>query len=709
LASFKLQISNFKLLSLHFIFHQNIILTNLYIISMTKLVFNLTVILTSLLNFVYATTIQSNQTGNWNTTTTWVGSVIPSINDDVVIAVGHTITIDANVITGINECKSLTVNGKLIYNSAVNFNVGEFSNRTAACLVNGTLECTVGYGFKIYGYLKFGMGSIFRMYSGGMLIDGTLGTLTSVAAGQAHLDVTDIGTLDVYRSTITIRNPHRDPLTPCIKGAKRFGNNIDFGGGSTPDVGTDFLVSETAKPEFSFLEVNITNSISRFKATNITIDSGLGLKNGGLYNYSSVTPIYVKVDVNVSPNATITGDIEFNGVIQQNINPQDGATSVIFNGNLIVNNPTEVKTKMDVTIQGGDLKLTQGRFDTQSKTLTLERPPLNSSDTRYIVTYNFYHDIGFLAIKNLTGNTLFPIGTTASYAPVTLYATSGNFKASVTPTQTAAPAGLGYSTVNLEWNVQRLTGSATANITFQWNSSDETAGFTTYRSNCELSRYNGTAWQFVTVVGGANTVLTGYTKGVANLNTFGAFTLYTASTAVLPVELTQFTGKKVGQQALLSWTTASEKDNQGFEIEKNTEGGVFETIGFVKSKGNSNASTDYTFWDNNFSKTAYYRLKQTDSNGHQTFSTIIYIENTAKNSEMTVFPNPILRGSLLNIQLNNTTPSDDIKVEIFNANGQIVAQQRGFAPIQTDNWVNSVYFVKIVNNVKITTFKVFKQ
>lgn len=659
-------------------------------------------------HIAHAATIHSAQTGNWNTLATWE-TTIPTSADDVIIDAPDVITID-NIMGG-NACKSLTVNGKLIYNSETNFSVGDFNDRTAACLVNGILEYSVGYSFKIYGYLKFTMGSTFQMTSGGMTIDGTLGATTSVSAGQAHLDVTDIGTLNCSGGTIALRNPHFDAATPCLKGAKNFGNTIAFGTGNTPDVTNDYTVSETHKPIFGSLEINFSSSQSRFKATDITINNAVGVLNGTFYNYSTATPIKVKGDFNVNQGVTLTGNFEFNGTSQQNINPQfgSGATLVTFNGDVIVNNPTEVKSKINMTIVGGDLKFTQGRFDTEAKTLTLERTPVGTNSSKYIITYNFYLDIGTVLIQNLSGNTLFPIGTANTYAPVWVNATSGNFKASVTPLQTAAPSGLGYSTVNLEWNVQRVFGPPTADLTVQWNTSDETSPFTALRSHCSLFHYNAflTTWEAVTFTGGATTSGTVHTKTATGVDSFSPFTLFTSST--LPVEMSQFTGKKQGNRAQLSWTTATEKDNLGFEIQRNTEGSDFKAIGFVKSQGNANSPTDYVFWDNNFTKTAYYRLKQTDINGNETFSKIITLENTAKNAVVSVFPNPILRGSPLNIQLSDTAVSDDWMIEIYNANGKRVGQQRGVAPIQTDDWLTGIYLVKIVNNVNVSVFKVVKQ
>jgi hypothetical protein len=669
-----------------------------------------------LANLLHASTITSFKTGNWNDPMTWVGNAIPLSTDDVVIATAHIVSINAPVAPSTNNIKSLTVNGKLIYATPVDFILGGYSDRRSAMIVNGEFEFTGGYGFKIYGYLKFNAGSVFKMYAGGMIINGALGEFSSVPAGQAFLDVTNIATLDVYRSTITFPNPHYDSSTPCIKGAKRFGNTIAFGSGATPDVNNDFLVSETSKPWFSTLAVNIVNTTaitSRFKATDIQIDSAVAVENGTFYSYVAATPIKVKGDFNASPNVKIIGNIEFNGTMQQNINAKfmSGATLATFNGDIIVNNPTEVKSKINVTIEGGDLKFVQGKFDVELKTLILERTPIGVTAGSYIITYNFYQDIGFVLIKNLTGNTLFPVGTPNSYDPVWVNATSGNFKVSLTPFVTVPPNSftvpLSYSYVDLKWTIERVSGTANAALTFQWNTMNEASGFSPIRYSCAVFRHNGTNWVNQTPMSGATSMGSVHTKTVTNVSTFSTFAVYAAS--ILPVEITDFTGKQVENRAKLSWTTASEKDNQGFEIERTTEGGQFESIGFVKSKNQSNSPSNYEFWDDNFNKTAYYRLKTTSFDGKETYSKTITIENKSKNNEITLFPNPILRGGILNIKLADNAVTDDYNIEVYNANGQLLVQKRGIAPIETDFWGAGVYVVKIVNNVNVVIMKVIKQ
>jgi hypothetical protein len=92
---------------------------------------------------------------------------------------------------------------------------------------------------------------------------------------------------------------------------------------------------------------------------------------------------------------------------------------------------------------------------------------------------------------------------------------------------------------------------------------------------------------------------------------------------VLAVELTTFQAKATQKAALLTWTTASEKDNAYFNIEHSTNGTAFETIAQVKGNGTTTAATTYNFEHPTPSVSVnYYRLKQVDVNGTSTYSAV---------------------------------------------------------------------------------------
>ncbi|HMQ68085.1 MAG TPA: T9SS type A sorting domain-containing protein [Ignavibacteria bacterium] len=88
----------------------------------------------------------------------------------------------------------------------------------------------------------------------------------------------------------------------------------------------------------------------------------------------------------------------------------------------------------------------------------------------------------------------------------------------------------------------------------------------------------------------------------------------------LPVELASFTSFVIGNNVTLNWTTSSEENNSGFNLERINESGGqgnWESIAFIHGHGTISAQTNYIFEDRNLSTGKYnYRLKQTDFNGN---------------------------------------------------------------------------------------------
>jgi hypothetical protein len=87
--------------------------------------------------------------------------------------------------------------------------------------------------------------------------------------------------------------------------------------------------------------------------------------------------------------------------------------------------------------------------------------------------------------------------------------------------------------------------------------------------------------------------------------------------APLPVELSSFTSVIYKNNVTLNWTTSSENNNAGFDIERSTSTSQWTKVGFVAGKGNSVTANDYSFSDKGINVGVYnYRLKQTDFNGN---------------------------------------------------------------------------------------------
>jgi hypothetical protein len=108
--------------------------------------------------------------------------------------------------------------------------------------------------------------------------------------------------------------------------------------------------------------------------------------------------------------------------------------------------------------------------------------------------------------------------------------------------------------------------------------------------------------------------------------------IYTPFSGPIPVELVSFTAIVTGTSVQLSWSTASETNNVGFEIERSViSNGVrnltWEEIGFVEGKGTTTEIQNYSFTDKNVVSGKYsYRLKQIDLDGSFTYSNEIEIE-----------------------------------------------------------------------------------
>ncbi|RZJ58246.1 MAG: T9SS type A sorting domain-containing protein [Hymenobacter sp.] len=154
---------------------------------------------------------------------------------------------------------------------------------------------------------------------------------------------------------------------------------------------------------------------------------------------------------------------------------------------------------------------------------------------------------------------------------------------------------------------------------------------------------NSTSFTSIGNVVGQDTV--NNTLTAANVNAFAIFTLADTQNP-LPVSLVAFTAKRVGENALITWATAMERDNRGFEVEVSTDGINFRTLGFVASNSpDSNKRLEYTFSDAEANKSGirYYRLHQLDISGKDDYSPVRAVSFAAAGegiAALSAYPNP---------------------------------------------------------------------
>jgi hypothetical protein len=141
----------------------------------------------------------------------------------------------------------------------------------------------------------------------------------------------------------------------------------------------------------------------------------------------------------------------------------------------------------------------------------------------------------------------------------------------------------------------------------------------------------------------------------------------------LPVELSSFSAVTIGSTVKLSWKTATEINNYGFEVERcalSAERQAWEKIGFVNGNGNSNSPKDYSFVDDNVTAGKYsYRLKQIDNDGQFEYSKAIEVDFGApKKFELSQnYPNPFNPTTTIRFNLSE---AGNVKLTLFNILGQ---------------------------------------
>ncbi len=107
----------------------------------------------------------------------------------------------------------------------------------------------------------------------------------------------------------------------------------------------------------------------------------------------------------------------------------------------------------------------------------------------------------------------------------------------------------------------------------------------------------------------------------------------------LPIELTHFQAQIQNKTALLTWQTATETHNEGFEVQRSKDGTTWEKIGWQDGQGDSQTPYDYTYTDENpLSGTSYYRLKQIDFDGAFSHSDVVKVEY--ESNGISIYPNP---------------------------------------------------------------------
>jgi len=142
-------------------------------------------------------------------------------------------------------------------------------------------------------------------------------------------------------------------------------------------------------------------------------------------------------------------------------------------------------------------------------------------------------------------------------------------------------------------------------------------------------------------------------------------------TYIVPVELTSFTTSVNERDVTLNWTTASEINNLGFEVQRKTAE-EFSVVGFINGNGTTTERHSYTFIDEDMEAGQYtYRLKQLDLDGTFEYSDIVEVEVTIPDvfALEQNYPNPFNPSTKINFSL---AVDSKVSLKVFDVLGQEV-------------------------------------
>jgi hypothetical protein len=196
-----------------------------------------------------------------------------------------------------------------------------------------------------------------------------------------------------------------------------------------------------------------------------------------------------------------------------------------------------------------------------------------------------------------------------------------------------------------------------------------------------------------------------------------AFNSISRTNVPLPVQLSSFTASTKGRDVILNWTTATEVNTAGFEIERKLVSqekaqAKWENVGFVRGNGNSNRPVEYTFTDMKLNTGKYaYRLKMVDNDGSYEYSNEVVVEigkpDVTKIEQN--YPNTFNPATKIEYQLAN--PSK-VVIEVYNITGQKITelvndeQVEGYYSLVFDaskyGLASGIYFYRMIAMDRVT-------
>lgn len=426
--------------------------------------------------------------------------------------------------------------------------------------------------------------------------------------------------------------------------------------------------------------------------TSVTVHEGgiANAANATITNNGTVSLDSDYAQSGAGANYLGTGWLVFDGTSDQNISGVDTVPKLnLNNGNQLV--------------LGSDLIVSDSMKLNNNSTASIANRTLTIAPTAKLTGYgpNAFVRTGSTGtlkrqVASASGAVDFPVGRSSyNLATITNSGTTDVF--AVRATDVVYDDGTNgipktSDVVDRTWMIEeQVAGGSNVTLELRWLNTEELTGFD--RSQSGIAHFDGTSWADPPTVVAATDEGSGFwSQRLTGVTSFSPFAVED-NDFVLPIELLSFSARNDGPVVALEWVTASELNNDYFEVERSADGMAFAPVVRQTGAGTSSTELHYTDIDRDpLPGWSYYRLKQVDFDGKLTYSQVeaIYRPLELTDKVVTVYPNPTrYRATIEGIPANSV-------VTILSATGAKVADAQLQGQIlHTANLASGIYFLRL--------------
>ncbi len=565
-----------------------------------------------------------------------------------------TMTVSSSQTTGVNTAlniigtanwsqyvsSNLTIVGDILVNTSGTVTIGNGSNKFDVATAGASAVLTSGT-INVFGKVAFSAGANITLNGANINVDPQ--DVTSLLVSEYTFRITTGGgtALNWSAGTIKIVDPNVNNATGAVG---------DF-------VTTSVLnMSGTAKLVIGNGTSTTSNAYGGFRISSTATQLNMTI-NSGSVGIVRLSDLNVKTLTYTSSGAITgaflfkygaSGTLEYNGTSAQTTTDTEFPSLANVPTNLTINNASGVTLHAARTLSGA-LTLTNGNLTLNGQSLTYG----TITGTEGTISES----------QSLNAPSAVNVGTLG-----TLITSAADLGSTTVKRGFNVQSGNGNQSILRWYDITPTTNSGLdATLVFPYSEGAELNGIAEANLRLFKSTDNGTTWTLAggTVDEGANTVT------LSGIAAFSRWTLGSV-TSPLPVELQSFVAQSRYGKIELKWTTATEVNNRGFEVEKKVNG-TWNTLGFVEGYGTSNVPQSYSFVDASAKGTVSYRLKQIDGDGKYTFSAPVEaaVALTAEDFLLSQnYPNPFNPSTTITFAMKNT---EHVRVNVYNSLGQAVA------------------------------------